>query len=56
MAANRSCWGHGVELFTGFPIYQTMERFAPFIGNPADKVVNPAYSPFMLGVLLSLSV
>jgi hypothetical protein len=33
-----------------------MAGFAPFIGNPADKIVNPAYSPFMLGVFVFIQV
>ncbi|MBL0348412.1 MAG: MFS transporter [Anaerolineales bacterium] len=49
-------WGMVLGFFTWLPIYQTMARFAPFIGNPADKVVNPAYSPFMLGVLVFIQV
>ena len=43
-------------VLTYIPIYTAMASFAPFIGNPADKVLNPAYSPFMLGVLAFIQV
>jgi MFS family permease len=43
-------------VLTYIPIYTTMANFAPFIGNPADQVVNPNYSPFMLGVLVFIQV
>jgi MFS family permease/nucleotide-binding universal stress UspA family protein len=49
-------WGMVLAVLTYLPIYQTMARFAPFIGSPADKVVNPAYSPFMLGMLVFIQV
>jgi len=49
-------WGMVLAVFTYLPIYQTMAKFAPFIGNPADKIANPAYSPFMLGVLVFIQV
>jgi MFS family permease len=49
-------WGMVLAVLTYLPIYQTMARFAPFIGSPADKVVNPAYSPFMLGALVFIQV
>lgn len=39
-------------VLTYYPIYTTMAQFGPFIGNPADKVVNANYSPFMLGVFV----
>ena len=41
---------------TYLPIYSAMSSFAPFIGNPADKIVNPAYSPFMLSVFVFIQV
>ncbi|NTW97176.1 MAG: MHS family MFS transporter [Oscillochloris sp.] len=37
---------------TYYSIYAAMAGFGPFIGNPADKLANPNYSPFMLGVLV----
>ena len=43
-------------VLTYIPIYTAMASFAPFIGNSADKVLNPAYSPFMLGVLVFIQV
>lgn len=43
-------------VLTYYPIYTTMATFAPFIGDPAQKVVNPGYSPFMLGVLVFIQV
>jgi len=49
-------WGMVLAVFTWLPIYKAMANFAPFIGNPADNVVNPGYSPFMLGVLVLIQV
>lgn len=43
-------------VLTYYPIYTTMANFAPFIGDPAAGVANPAYSPFMLGVLVFIQV
>lgn len=43
-------------VLTYYPLYTTMGNFAPFIGNPADQVVNPNYSPFMLGLLVFIQV
>ncbi len=43
-------------VLTYYPIYTTMGNFAPFIGNPADQVANPGYSPFMLSVLVFIQV
>jgi MFS family permease len=45
-----------LAVLTYYPIYTTMANYAPFIGNPADKIVNPGYSPFMLGVLVFIQV
>lgn len=45
-----------LAVLTYLPIYQTMAKFAPFIGNAADKVVNPAYNPVMLGALIFIQV
>ena len=43
-------------VLTYYPIYTTMANYAPFIGNPADKIANVGYSPFMLGVLVFIQV
>jgi MFS family permease len=43
-------------VLTYYPIYTTMANYAPFIGNPADNLVNPNYSPFILGVLVFIQV
>jgi MFS family permease len=48
--------GMFLAVLTYIPIYTTMANFAPFIGNPADKIPNPAYSPVMLGVLVFIQV
>jgi MFS family permease len=48
--------GMGLAVLTYYPIYQTMANYGPFIGDPAQKVINPAYSPFMLGVLVFIQV
>ena len=48
--------GMALAVLTYYPIYQTMAGFGPFIGNPAEKVINPNYSPFMLGVLVFIQV
>jgi len=48
--------GMALAALTYLPIYQAMSGFAPFIGNPADKIVNPAYSPFMLSVFVFIQV
>ena len=48
--------GMALAAITYLPIYKMMAGFAPFIGNPADKVVNPAYSPFMLGMFVFIQV
>jgi MFS family permease len=45
-----------LAVLTYYPIYTTMANYAPFIGNPADKIANPGYSPFMLGVLVFIQV
>jgi len=45
-----------LAVLTYLPIYQTMAKFAPYVGNAADKVVNAGYSPFMLGVLVFVQV
>jgi MFS family permease len=53
-------WGMILAVVTWLPIYQTMEKFAPFTTFIAAKdpgnVVNPAYSPFMLGVFIFIQV
>ena len=41
-----------LAVLTYYPIYTTMANYAPFVGNPADKVPNAGYSPVMLGVLV----
>jgi MFS family permease len=43
-------------VLTYYPIYTTMANYAPFIGDPANKAVNPGYSPFMLGLLVFIQV
>ena len=48
--------GMALAAVTYLPIYAAMANYAPFIGNPADKIVNPAYSPFMLGVFVFIQV
>jgi MFS family permease len=48
--------GMALAAITYLPIYSAMAGFAPFIGNPADKVANPAYSPVMLGVFVFIQV
>lgn len=48
--------GMALAVLTYIPIYTTMAGFAPFIGNPADAVANPNYSPVMLGVLIFIQV
>ena len=48
--------GMALAAITYLPIYSAMAGFAPFIGNPADKIANPAYSPFMLGVFVFIQV
>lgn len=45
-----------LAVLTYIPIYTTMANYAPFIGSPADKVVNPAYSPMMLSALVLIQV
>ncbi len=45
-----------LAVLTYLPIYQTMAKFAPFIGNPADKVANAGYNPVMLSVLVFVQV
>lgn len=49
-----------LAVLTWLPIYQTMEKFAPYINfNAAADAVNtpnPGYSPFMLGVLVLIQV
>ncbi len=48
--------GMALAAITYLPIYNAMANYAPFIGNPANKIVNPAYSPFMLGVFVFIQV
>ncbi len=48
--------GMALAAITYLPIYRLMANYAPFIGDPAAKVVNPAYSPFMLGVFVFIQV
>ncbi len=48
--------GMALAAITYLPIYNAMAGFAPFIGNPANKVINPAYSPFMLGAFVFIQV
>ncbi len=48
--------GMALAAITYLPIYNAMAGYAPFIGNPADKIANPAYSPFMLGVFVFIQV
>ncbi|MBP7689635.1 MAG: MHS family MFS transporter [Thermoflexales bacterium] len=48
--------GMALAAITYLPIYSAMAGFSPFIGNPADKIANPAYSPFMLGVFVFIQV
>lgn len=45
-----------LAVLTYIPIYIAMASYGPFLGNPIDKIVNPAYSPFMLGVLVFIQV
>ena len=45
-----------LAVLTYLPIYQTMATFSPFVGNPADKIINPNYNPVMLGVLVFVQV
>lgn len=45
-----------LAVLTYIPIYTAMASFGPFIGNPADKVINSAYSPLMLGLLVFIQV
>ncbi len=53
-------WGMILAVVTWLPIYQAMEGFAPFTTFIAAKdpgnVVNPAYSPFMLGLFIFIQV
>ena len=48
--------GMALAVLTWLPIYKTMANFAPYIGNPADKVANAGYSPVMLGILVFIQV
>jgi MFS family permease len=48
--------GMALAVLTYYPIYLTMANYAPFIGDPANKVPNPNYSPFMLGLLVFIQV
>ena len=52
--------GMVLAVVTWLPIYQTMAKYSPFIdfSSAADAVntPNPAYSPFMLGVLIFIQV
>ena len=48
--------GMALAALTYLPIYQAMSGYAPFIGNPVDKIANPAYSPFMLSVFVFIQV
>jgi MFS family permease len=45
-----------LAVLTYIPIYTSMANFAPFVGNPADAVANPNYSPFILGVFVFIQV
>ena len=47
--------GMALAVLTYIPIYQTMQQFAPWIGNDG-KTVNPGYSPVMLGFFVFLQV
>jgi len=48
--------GMALAALTYLPIYGAMAGYSPFLGNPADKIANPAYSPFMLGVFVFIQV
>ncbi len=48
--------GMALAAITYLPIYNLMAGFAPYIGDPAAKVANPAYSPFMLAVFVFIQV
>jgi MFS family permease len=52
--------GMVLAVLTWLPIYNAMEKFAPFINFSAAKdavnTPNPAYSPFMLGVFVFIQV
>jgi len=45
-----------LAVLTYYPIYSAMAGYGPFLGDPAAKVINPAYSPFMLGVFVFIQV
>ncbi|MCB9112400.1 MAG: MHS family MFS transporter [Anaerolineales bacterium] len=48
--------GMVLAVLTYLPIYQAMAKFAPFIGAPADAVVNSSYSPVMLSLFVLIQV
>lgn len=45
-----------LAVLTYIPIYMAMAGYGPFLGNPIDKVINPDYSPLMLGILVFIQV
>ena len=47
--------GMALAVLTYYPIYLTMQQYAPWVGNDA-KTVSAAYSPFALGVLVFIQV
>ena len=53
-------WGMILAVVTWLPIYKAMEGFAPFTTFVAAKdpgnMVNPGYSPFMLGFFIFIQV
>jgi MFS family permease len=52
--------GMVLAVLTYLPIYKTMANYAPFTtfitANDPGNVINPAYSPFMLGVFIFIQV
>ncbi len=47
--------GMALAVLTYYPIYTTMQQFAPWIGNDG-KTLSGAYSPFVLGILVFIQV
>lgn len=39
-----------------YSIYATMGNYGPFVGDPAQNIANPDYSPFMLGLLVCVQM
>lgn len=48
--------GMALAAVTYLPIYWLMSQFAPYIGDPANKIANPNYSPIALAVLVFIQV